>query len=146
LEYQFVDQAFAVKWQNQQQFGKALQIMSGLALLIACLGLLGIVIYTIEQRTKEIGIRKISGAGIWDILVLVSQGYAKLIIIAFAIGAPLSYWLIQQWLQDFENRAALSIWVFIATGVGTLVFSFLVTSYHSVKAAFTNPIEVLKDE
>jgi putative ABC transport system permease protein len=78
--------------------------------------------------------------------VLISQGYTKLIIIAFTIGAPLSYWLIQQWLQDFGNRITPSIWVFIVTGLGTLLFSFLITSYHSVKAALTNPIEVLKDE
>lgn len=146
FKYEFVDQTFASRLQTQQQFGKALQIMAGLALLIACLGLLGMVIYTLEHRTKEIGIRKVSGAGIWNILVLISQGYTKLIIIAFAIGAPLSYWLIQQWLQDFENRITPSVWVFVFTGVGILLFSFLITSYHSVRAAITNPIDVLKDE
>ncbi len=146
FKYKFVDQAFAAKLQTQQQFGKALQIMASLALLIACLGLLGMVIYTLEQRTKEIGIRKISGASIWNILVLVSQGYTKLIIIAFVAGAPLSYWLIQLWLQDFENRITPSVWVYILTGLGTLLFSFLITSYHSVRAALTNPVDVLRDE
>jgi putative ABC transport system permease protein len=146
FDYKFVDQAFAAKLQTQQQFGTALRIMAGLALLIACLGLLGMVIYTLEQRTKEIGIRKISGAGTWNILVLISQGYTKLIIVAFAVGAPLSYWLIQQWLQDFGNRIVPSVWVFALTGLGTLLFSFIITSYHSVKAALTNPIDVLKDE
>ncbi len=146
FKYEFVDQSFEAKLQTQQQFGKALQIMAALTLLIACLGLLGMVIYTLEQRTKEIGIRKISGASIWNILVLISQGYTKLIIIAFAIGGPLSYWLIQQWLQDFGNRITPSVWVFVLTGLGTLLFSFLITSYHSVKAALTNPIDVLKDE
>jgi putative ABC transport system permease protein len=146
FKYEFVDQAFAAKLQTQQQFGKALQIMASLAILIACLGLLGMVIYTLEQRTKEIGIRKISGAGIWNILVLISQGYTKLIVIAFTMAAPLSYWLIQQWLQDFANRINPSVWVFVLTGLGTLLFSFLITSYHSVRAALTNPIDVLKDE
>ncbi|HKZ37640.1 MAG TPA: FtsX-like permease family protein, partial [Chryseolinea sp.] len=146
FKYDFIDQNFAAHFQSQQQFGKALQIMASLALLIACLGLLGMVIFTVERRTKEIGIRKISGAGIWNILVLISQGYTKLIIVAFAIAAPLSYWLIQQWLQDFGNRITPSVWVFIVTGLSTLLFSFLITSYHSVKAALTNPIDVLKDE
>jgi putative ABC transport system permease protein len=146
FKYEFVDKAFAAKLQTQRQFGKALQIMASLAILIACLGLLGMVIYTLEQRTKEIGIRKISGAGIWNILILISRGYTKLIIIAFAVGAPLSYWLIQQWLQDFENRIIPSVWVFVLTGLGTLLFSFLITSYHSVTAALANPIDVLKDE
>lgn len=146
FDYKFVDQAFASKLQTQKQFGTSLRIMASLALLIACLGLLGMVIYTLEQRTKEIGIRKISGAGVWNILVLISQGYTKLIVIAFALGAPVSYWLIQQWLQDFGNRIAPSLWVFVLTGLGTLLFSFIITSYHSVKAALTNPIDVLKDE
>jgi putative ABC transport system permease protein len=91
FKYDFIDQNFAAHFKSQQQFGKALQIMASLALLIACLGLLGVVIFTVERRTKEIGIRKISGAGIWNILVLISQGYTKLIILAFAIAAPLSY-------------------------------------------------------
>ncbi|MBA4056206.1 MAG: hypothetical protein C0490_15940 [Marivirga sp.] len=120
--------------------------MSGLALLIACLGLLGMVIYSLEQRTKEIGIRKISGATIWNVLLLVSKGYTKLIIIAFAAGAPLSYWLIQQWLQDFENRITPSVWVFVLTGLGILISSYLITGYHAVKASLTNPVDVLHDE
>lgn len=146
FKYEFVDETFASKLQTQQQFGKALQIMSSLTLLIASLGLLGMVIYSLEQRTKEIGIRKISGASVWNILVLISREYTKLIVIAFAVGAPLSYWLIQQWLQDFGNRITISAWIFVLTGLGTLSLSFLITSYHSVKAALMNPVHVLKDE
>jgi putative ABC transport system permease protein len=146
FQYEFVDEAFAARLQTQQQFSNALQIMSGLALLIAGLGLLGMVIYSLEQRSKEIGIRKISGASFWNILVLITHGHTKLIVIAFAVAAPLSYWLIQQWLQDFGNRITPSVWIFVLTGFGTLLLSFLITSYHSVKAALTNPIEVLKDE
>ncbi len=146
FKYEFIDQTFAAKLRTKQQFGSSLLIMAGLALLIACLGLLGMIIYTLELRTKEIGTRKILGATIFNILMLISQGYTKLVIVAFVIGAPLSYWLVQQWLQDFGNRITPSIWVFALAGVGTLMFSFLVTGYHSVKAAITNPIEALKDE
>ncbi len=146
FKYEFIDQTFAAKLQSKQQFGSSLLIMAGLALLIACLGLLGMIIYTLELRTKEIGTRKILGATIFNILILISRGYTKLVIVAFVIGAPLSYWLVQQWLQDFGNRITPSVWVFALAGIGTLMFSFLVTGYHSVKAAITNPIEALKDE
>jgi putative ABC transport system permease protein len=146
FKYEFIDQTFAAKLQSKQQFGSSLLIMAGLALLIACLGLLGMIIYTLELRTKEIGTRKILGATIFNILMLISQGYTRLVIVAFVIGAPLSYWLVQQWLQEFGNRITPSVWVFALAGVGTLMFSFLVTGYHSVKAAITNPIEALKDE
>lgn len=115
-------------------------------MLIASLGLLGMIIYTLEQRTKEIGIRKVSGASVWNILVLVSKDYSKLIALAFVISAPLAYWLIQQWLEDYEYRITPSPLVFVASLAGTLALAMLITSYHSIKAALTNPVEVLRDE
>lgn len=146
LDYYFVDQAFAEAFKSQQQFGKVLTVMATLAIMIAALGLLGMIIYALEQRTKEIGIRKVSGATVWDILKLISQGYTKLILIAFVIGAPLSYWLMQKWLSDFSYRITPSLWIFAITGMSTLLVAILITSYHSMKAALTNPVEVLKDE
>lgn len=146
FEYAFVDQSFADTFRAQQQFGKALTVMAGLAIMIASLGLLGVIIFSLENRTKEIGIRKVSGASVWDIVTLISQGYTKLILIAFVIGAPLSYWMMKQWLQDFAFRISPSLWVFVWVGIGTLAIAILITSYHTVKAALTNPVEVLKDE
>jgi putative ABC transport system permease protein len=146
FDYAFVDQAFAETFRSQQQFGKVLTVMASLAILIASLGLLGMIIYALEQRTKEIGIRKVSGASVWDILKLISQGYSKLIVVAFILGAPFSYWLMQQWLKDFAYKITPSVWIFLLTGAGTLVVAILITGYHSVKAAMTNPVEVLKDE
>jgi putative ABC transport system permease protein len=146
FEYSFVDQVFAESFQTQQRFGTILTVMAALAILIAGLGLLGMIIYSLEQRTKEIGIRKVTGASVWNILTLISRGYAKLIIIAFLIGAPASAWLMQKWLQDFAYRITPSIWVFISTGVVTLVIAVLITGYHSLRAAMTNPVDVLKDE
>ncbi|MCW5912040.1 MAG: ABC transporter permease [Cyclobacteriaceae bacterium] len=146
FDYNFVDQAFANAFKSQQQFGKVLTIMATLAVMIAALGLLGMIVYSLEQRTKEIGIRKVSGASVWDILKLISQGYTRLILVAFVIGAPFSYWLMQKWLSDFAYRITPSAWVFVLTGVSTLLVAILITSYHSVKAALTNPVEVLKDE
>ncbi|HEY1202807.1 MAG TPA: FtsX-like permease family protein, partial [Niastella sp.] len=146
FDYQFIDQSFADTFKTQQQFGKVLTVMATLAIMIAALGLLGMIIYALEQRTKEIGIRKVSGASVMDILMLISKGYTKLIIIAFVIGAPLSYWMMLQWLEDFAYRITPSFWEFLATGAGTLIVAVLNTSYHSVKAALTNPVDVLKDE
>jgi len=146
FEYEFVDQAFAETFKTQQQFGKVLTVMATLAILIACLGLLGIIIYSLEQRSKEIGIRKVSGASVWNILVLISRGYTKLIVMAFLIGSPLAYWMMHHWLQDFAYRITPSLWIFAVAGLGTLSIAILITSYHSVKAALTNPVEVLRDE
>lgn len=146
FQYQFVDDAFAETFKGQQQFGKVLTVMAILAILIAGLGLLGMIIYTLEQRTKEIGIRKVSGASAWNILTLISQGYTKLILVAFVISAPLSYWMMQQWLQDFAFRVTPSWWIFLLAGLGTLAIAIVITGYHSIKAAQTNPVDVLKDE
>lgn len=146
FDYYFVDQAFAETFKSQQQFGTILTVMASLAMLIAGLGLLGMIVYSLEQRTKEIGIRKVSGATVLDILTLISKGYTRLIVIAFIIGAPFSYWLMQQWLQDFAYSITPSLWTFGAVGLGTMLLAFLITGYHSLKAATTNPVQVLKDE
>lgn len=146
FQYAFVDENFAQTFSTQQQFGKVLTVMASLAILIASLGLLGMIIYSLEQRTKEIGIRKVSGASVYNILTLISKGYTKLIVIAFVIGAPVAYYLMHFWLMDFAFAIKPSPWIFILAGTCTLLLAVLITSYHSVKAALTNPVDVLKDE
>ncbi|MBX2916586.1 MAG: ABC transporter permease [Cyclobacteriaceae bacterium] len=146
LQYEFVDDAFAETFRTQQRFGSILTVMATLAILIAALGLLGMIVYTLEQRTKEIGIRKVAGASVLDILKLITRNFTLLVAIAFVIGAPLAYWLMNNWLQDFAYRITPSIWIFVGVGLGTLLIAMLITSYHSVKAALTNPVKVLKDE
>ena len=146
FQFSFVDQNFAGAFKSAHEFGNSLTILSGLAIIIAALGLLGMTIYTLEQRTKEIGIRKVSGASVPSLVMLVSKDYSKLIVIAFLLSGPLAYWVVQQWLQEFEYRIAPSPLVFIAVGVGTLLIAALITSYHSIKAAMRNPVDVLRDE
>ncbi|HEY5822768.1 MAG TPA: ABC transporter permease, partial [Cyclobacteriaceae bacterium] len=146
FQYSFVDENFARTFSTQQQFGKVLTVMASLAILIASLGLLGMIIYSLEQRTKEIGIRKVSGASVYNILVLISKGYTKLIVIAFVIGAPVAYYMMQFWLMDFAYAIKPSVWIFLFAGACTLLLAIIITSYHSVKAALTNPVDVLKDE
>ncbi len=146
FQFSFVDQNFANAFKSANEFGNSLTILSGLAIIIAALGLLGMTIYTLEQRTKEIGIRKVSGASVSSLVMLVSKEYSKLIVIAFVLSAPLAYWVVQQWLQEFEYRIVPSPLVFISVGVGTLLVAALITSYHSIKAATRNPVDVLRDE
>jgi len=100
----------------------------------------------LEQRTKEIGIRKVSGASVPGLVLMVSKDYSKLIVVAFVLSTPLAYWIIQQWLEEFEYRITPSPLVFISVGVGTLLLAALVTCYHSIKAATRNPVDVLRDE
>jgi putative ABC transport system permease protein len=120
--------------------------MASLAILIASLGLLGMIIYSLEQRTKEIGIRKVLGASAYAILVMISKGYTRLIAVAFVIGSPIAYYMMHFWLMDFAYAITPSVWIFIFAGVFTLVLSITITSYHSLKAALANPVDVLKDE
>lgn len=146
FQYEFVDQAFAESFREQALFSKALGFFAGLTILIAALGLLGMIVFTLELKTKEIGIRKVVGASVWNILTLISKEYTKLILIAIMISVPVTLWLMNQWLQDFEYRIRLSPFPFIYSGVLTLFIAMLITVYHSVIAALTNPVDVLKDE
>ncbi len=146
FDYYFVDQAFAETFKSQQRFGTILTVMATLAIMIAGLGLLGMIVYSLEQRTKEIGIRKVSGARVLDILALISKRYTQLILLSFVIGAPIGYWIMQKWLQDFSYRITQSLWIYCLVGISTLLLAILITGYHSVKAALTNPVDVLKDE
>jgi putative ABC transport system permease protein len=146
FHYEFVDQAFAASFEGELKFGQALSVFAGLAILIACLGLLGMIIFTIELRTKEIGIRKVIGASAWSILLLISKDYSKLIAIAILVSVPVSVWFINQWLAGFEYRIKPSPMIFVLAGLGTLAIAIMITGYHSLKAAFTNPVDVLKDE
>jgi len=146
FEYTFVDQAFANTFKGEKNFGRTLTVLASLGIFIASLGLLGMIVYALEQRTKEIGIRKVSGASVLDILLLVSKSYTSLILLAFAIGAPVSYWLMTKWLQSFEYHIKPSPLIYILAGVSTLLMALAITSYHSIKAAMLNPVDVLKDE
>jgi putative ABC transport system permease protein len=144
--YTFVDETFANEFVTQQRFGNVLTVMTGLGVMIASLGLLGMIIYALERRTKEIGIRKVNGASLGDILLLISTSYIKLIGLAFIIGAPVAYWMMDNWLQDFAYRITPSWIVFAAAGGGILLVAILITGYHSIRASMMNPVNVLRDE
>lgn len=146
FDHGFVEEDFAETFSTHERFANVLVVMATLAILIACFGLLGVIVYALEQRTKEIGIRKVSGASVMDILKLITRSFVNLVLIAFLIGAPVAYLAMDNWLSEFAYRTELSAWIFGVTGLGTLAVAVLITSYHSLKAALTNPVDVLKDE
>jgi putative ABC transport system permease protein len=146
FQYDFVDDSFERQVSSEQTFGITLTVFASLAIMIACFGLLGMIIYTVEQRTKEIGIRKVVGASVFNIWLLVVKDYTVLIGIAVAISTPFCIWLLNIWLQTFQYRVPISPWAFILAGGGIIVMALIITSYHVLKAAFTNPVTVLKDE
>jgi putative ABC transport system permease protein len=144
--YDFVDASFKRNFRSQEKFGQALTVFSALAIMIACFGLLGMIIYTLEQRTKEIGIRKVVGASVLNIWLLVVKDYTLLIVTAIALSTPLCIWGLTSWLEEFQYRVPISPWAFIIAGGSILATAWAITSYHVIKAALTNPVTVLKEE
>jgi putative ABC transport system permease protein len=146
FQYEFVDEAFAEAFKGQEQFARALTIFAAMAILIACFGLLGMIIYTLEQRTKEIGIRKVVGASVWSIWVLVVREYTMLILVSVVVSTPLCIYLLTKWLETFEYKVPLTPWAFVLAAGSMLTTSIFITGYHVLKAALMNPVAVLKDE
>jgi putative ABC transport system permease protein len=117
-----------------------------LAVLIACLGLFGLVTYMAEQRTKEIGIRKVLGASVGSVMQLLSKDFLWLVIIAFVIAAPVAWWAMHKWLEDFAYRVNLQWWVFAAAGSIALLIALVTVSVQAIKAALANPVNSLRTE
>ncbi|MES1216390.1 MAG: FtsX-like permease family protein, partial [Bacteroidota bacterium] len=146
FSYTFFDDAIAKFYETEQHTASLLQWATGLAIFISCLGLLGLVIYTTNTRTKEIGIRKILGASVANIISILSKDFVKLVIIAFVIAAPIAWWATYKWLQDFVYRTNISLWVFIVSGVAMLVIALITLSVQTIKTAVANPVKSLRTE
>lgn len=146
FSYEFVDEAFAQTFAHTQRFGQLLGAFASLAIFIACLGLLGMIIYSVEQRTREIGIRKVVGANFWHIAQLLGSSYAGLFTASMMVALPISAWLMQQWLQDFEYRIQLSPWPFLLTAALVLGSMILIGAPQLVRASSIDPAKVLRDE
>jgi len=146
FEYSFLDERFNEMYESEQKLGQIFGIFAFLAIFIACLGLYGLAAFTAEQRTKEIGVRKVLGASIMSIIALLSKEFIKLVGIAFLIAAPVAYYFMNEWLQDFENRTNIDITVFLLAGILALVIAWVTMSFQSWSAARVNPVKSLKDE
>jgi ABC-type antimicrobial peptide transport system permease subunit len=146
FNYKFFDETIAAFYKKEQDISRLLKWSSGLCIFISCLGLFGLVIYTTNTRTKEIGVRKVLGASVLQIVSLLSKGFISLVLIAFIITLPLASWIMHNWLQDFAYRTALSWWLFALTGAGMLIIALIILGIRTVKAASANPVKSLRTE
>lgn len=146
FSYSFMDQRFDQMYRAENRLQELMSAFSFLAVIIACLGLFGLSAYSTERRTREIGIRKVLGADVMNILRLVSGEFLKLIILSFLIAIPISYWVMRQWLQEFAYRTEIGAGVFLIAGIGALLIALLTVSWQSLKAALMNPVDSLKNE
>jgi putative ABC transport system permease protein len=146
FSYYFLDEHFASLYAAEQRTGQIFSAFAIIAILIACLGLFGLATYITQQRVKEIGIRKIFGATVPDLILLVSKEFLRLVIIAFLLAIPLAWWAMHKWLQDYQYRIDLKWWMFLAAGVLVMVIAVLTVSFQSVKAAYANPVKSLRTE
>jgi len=145
-EYEFLDEAFDRMYTNEQRLSRILFSFAALAVIISCLGLVGLSSYTAEEKTKEIGIRKVLGASPWKIISLFSWNFAKLVIIANTIAWPAAYVVMQRWLQDYAYRTSMGIWIFVLAGGLGLFIAFLSVGYQTLRAATANPVDSLRYE
>ncbi len=121
-------------------------VFASLAIVIACLGLFGLAAFTIEQRTKEIGIRKVLGASVAGIASLLTREFLKLVLIALVVASPLAWWVMNNWLQDFAYRINIGWWMFLLAGLGAVLIAMITVSFQAIKAAVANPVKSLRTE
>lgn len=146
FDYFFADENFASQYADQQRSASLFGLACGLAVFIACLGLLGLTIASVRQRTKEVGIRRILGATASQLALLLSREYILQVFIAFLIVIPVVYWLVNQWLQDFAYRTTMEWWVFAAGGLLALLLALITSGSQTLRAAWSNPVDSLRDE
>ncbi len=146
LEYTFLDDNFAKLYASEIRTQKIFSVFAIIAIIIASLGLFGLSAFVIEQRKKEISIRKVLGASVQNVLLLVSKDFLLLVGIAFLISVPVTWWAMRTWLQDFAYRINIHWWVFILAGFIAILISALTISFQAIKAAVANPVKSLKTE
>ncbi|MEM9389675.1 MAG: ABC transporter permease [Bacteroidota bacterium] len=146
LQYSFLDDDYDAAFRAEERLGTVFTIFTVIAIFIACLGLFGLAAFLAEQRTKEIGVRKVMGASVWSVTTLMSKEFVKLVVIAFVLAIYPAYYAMDSWLDDFVNRINIPIWVFLASGLTALLIAWLTVSYQSLKAARVNPVNSLRYE
>lgn len=146
LRYSFLDSDYDALYKSEIQLGQMFGLFTGLAIFIACLGLFGLVTFNTEQRTKEIGIRKVLGATAGNIMMMISKDFLRLVLLAMIIAVPLVWYLMNQWLNNFAFRIELQWWMFLAAGASAMIIALATISIQSIKAAMNNPVESLRTE
>jgi len=146
FDYQFTDEEYAKKFSDEERIGNLSMFFSILAIFISCLGLFGLASFVAEQRTKEIGVRKVLGATILNIWQMLSKDFALLVVISFLIAVPIAWFYLHEWLQRYEYKTDISIWVFVISGICAMVITMLTISFQAIKAALANPVKSLRTE
>jgi len=146
FDYVFLNERFNRQYKDEQLFGKVFGIFAGFAIFIACLGLFGLSLFATMQRTKEIGVRKVLGASISNIVFLLSKDFIMLILVANVIAFPVAWWIMHSWLQDFAYRTSLSWWIFALAGVVALLIAAVTISLQTIRASTVNPVNSLRTE
>jgi putative ABC transport system permease protein len=146
FNYHFADEAFDKLFKSEERIAQMFGVLTMIAIFIACLGLLGLITFMAEQKTKEIGIRKVLGASIAGITGLLAKDFLKLVLIAIVIASPIAYYFMNKWLADFAYRIDIQAWMFVAAGLAAVLIAFLTVGFQSVKAAWANPVKSLRSE
>jgi putative ABC transport system permease protein len=146
FEYEFLDDTVAKYYKAEQNISSLLKWATGLAIFISCLGLLGLVMYTTNLRTKEIGVRKVLGASVTQIVSILSKDFLVLVLIAFLVAAPAAWWAMHKWLENFAYRTPVNLWLFLGAGMLTVFIALLTISFQTFKAASANPVNSLRTE
>lgn len=146
FKYEFVDEQFAEKFASEERIGNLAGVFTGLAILISCLGLFGLASFVAEQRTKEIGVRKVLGASVQNLWAMLSKDFVWLVFISLFIASPIAWYFTNGWLDKFEYRTELSWWIFVVAGTGALLITLLTVSFQAIKAALMDPVKSLRSE
>jgi putative ABC transport system permease protein len=146
FEYRFADEEFNRKFSTISLIGKLAGVFASLAIVITCLGLFGLAAFTAEQRAKEVGIRKVMGASVGNLVLLISKDFSRLVIFAFVISAPFAWWALNNFLQQYPYRVEIQWWVLPLAGMLALILAILIVSTQAFKAATSNPIKSLRSE
>ncbi len=146
FQYDFVDEEYAAKFKSQERVASLAKVFTGLAILISCLGLFGLASFVAEQRTKEIGVRKVLGATVTNLWMLLSKDFIVLVTIALLIATPLAYYFMSGWIEKFTYRTDISVGIFLIAGLGAIVITIITVSFQAIKAAIANPVKSLRTE
>jgi ABC-type antimicrobial peptide transport system permease subunit len=146
FEYNFVDEDYARKFDDEKRTGTLAALFAGLTIFISCLGLFGLATYMAENRVKEIGVRKVLGASVTSVVSLLSKDFLRLVIIAFLIAAPIAWWAMYKWLQSYPYRVSIQWWVFVLAGVLSMGIAVATVSWQAIRAAVANPARSLRSE
>jgi putative ABC transport system permease protein len=146
FDYTFNDEGYARKFDTEQRIGSLATFFAAFAIFISCLGLFGLASFMAEQRTREIGVRKVLGASVLHLWGLLSKDFLLLVSLSFLVAIPVSWWLMHNWLQQYDYRTPISVWIFVLTAAAALLITLITVSFQSIRASMANPVKSLRTE